>query len=312
MFTVKEMRIGQSILQYRREEVTGFQCRISPGRTMRGIDVPFGFSSDPDGCPFCPGQVESTTPAFPDGKRIRVGESITFPNLFPFARYHIVTSITSSHQVEGFSKEQLLDAFEAQYLKLMTFGGYPSINWNYLPSAGASLAHPHLQGMADDQPSSLLERYLSGSRHYLDRNGRNYWEDWQEHESGTERFLSDDEIHWYAHAVPLGEREVRGILPVSTLDDSTPYLEPLVEGILRMIRLYRDLGTHAFNMSLFFDRQGSNNGFKGFCSMISRINPNGLSLGDSSFMERLHLEPVILTLPEELGNYYTRGGAGKG
>jgi UDPglucose--hexose-1-phosphate uridylyltransferase len=304
MFTVQEIRIGQSVLQYRREDLTGFQSRISPGRTVRGIDVPFRFASDPSGCPFCPGQIESTTPVFPDGTRIRIGESVTFPNLFPFARYHIVTSITESHQVEEISKRQLLDAFEAQYLKLQAFGGYPSINWNYLPSAGASLAHPHLQGMADSSPSYLLERYVSGSLQYLNRYGRTYWDDWCEHENGTARFLSGDEISWYAHAVPLGEREVRGILPVSTLDDSVPYLEPLAEGILGMIRLYGDLGTHAFNLSLFFDKQGGNHGFRAFCSMISRINPNGLSLADSSFMERLHLEPIILTFPEELGNFY--------
>src|SRR5208337_5575318 len=100
MFTVRELRIGQNVLQYRREDLTGFQCRISPGRTTRGIDVPFRFLSDPEGCPFCPGQVERTTPAFPDGTRMRVGESITFPNLFPFARRHVVTAITNSHQVE--------------------------------------------------------------------------------------------------------------------------------------------------------------------------------------------------------------------
>ena len=62
------------------------------------------------------------------------------------------------------------------------------------------------------------------------------------------------------------------------------------------------LGTDAFNMSLFFDKSGSDHGFRAFCSMISRINPNPSSTGDSAFMERLHLEPVIMTLPEDIGN----------
>jgi UDPglucose--hexose-1-phosphate uridylyltransferase len=304
MFTVREIRIGQAVLQYRKEDLTGFQSRISPGRTVRGINGPFSFFSDPVGCPFCPGTVGNTTPVFPDGKRIRIGESVTFPNLFPFSRHHIVTVITRDHQVDAFGKQQLLDAFEAQYLKLQEFGGYPGINWNYLPSAGASIAHPHLQGIADTTPTYLLDRYLSESRRYLKRYGRVYWDDWKEHETESPRFLTGDEISWYAHAVPLGEREVRGILPVSTLEDAAPYFEPLIEGIIEVIWLYRDLGTHAFNMSLFFDEQGNNNGFRAFCSMISRINPNGLSLADSSFMERLHLEPIILSLPEELGNYY--------
>jgi hypothetical protein len=40
--------------------------------------------------------------------------------------------------------------------------------------------------------------------------------------------------------------------------------------------------------------------------MISRINPNPSSTSDSAFMERLHLEPVILTLPEDIGNFYKK------
>jgi hypothetical protein len=38
--------------------------------------------------------------------------------------------------------------------------------------------------------------------------------------------------------------------------------------------------------------------------MIARINPNASSISDTAFMERLHLEPVILTLPEEVGRMF--------
>ena len=70
------------------------------------------------------------------------------------------------------------------------------------------------------------------------------------------------------------------------------------------MRLYRRLGTHALNMSLFFDRQRLGNGFCAFASIISRINPNSTSTSDSAFMERIHQEPVILTMPEELAAVY--------
>ena len=40
--------------------------------------------------------------------------------------------------------------------------------------------------------------------------------------------------------------------------------------------------------------------------MISRINPNPSSTSDSAFMERLHLEPVVMTLPEDLGKFYKK------
>jgi len=56
-------------------------------------------------------------------------------------------------------------------------------------------------------------------------------------------------------------------------------------------------------MAIYFDREKSG-AFRSFCSLISRINPNPLSTSDSAFMERLHNEPVILTLPEDLGRYY--------
>lgn len=308
MFTVKELTVGHSILQYREEQLTGFRCRISPGRTLRGIKILFSYSPDPDGCPFCPEQVSLVTPTFRDGKRIHIGESVTFPNLYPFAEYHTVTAITARHEVDRFSKRQLLDAFEGQFLSLSPYDGYASINWNYLPSAGASLAHPHLQGLSDETPSLLPGRYITQSKRYRDLNGCNYWDDWKDHEAGSERFLFGDEISWYAHAVPLGEREIRGILPVSSLDEALPYIEPLVDGVLSIIDFYRDLGTYAFNLSVFFDKSGSDNGFYAFCSMISRINPNKESLGDSSFMERLHLEPGILTLPEELGRNFRKKG----
>ena len=121
------------------------------------------------------------------------------------------------------------------------------------------------------------------------------------HERNSERYLFGDEICWMAHAVPLGEREVRGVLPVSTLEEFEPYRELFADGLLKVLKLYRRLGTYAFNMSLFFNSRKTDNDFRAFCSMICRINPNASSMSDSAFMERIHLEPVILTLPEELG-----------
>jgi UDPglucose--hexose-1-phosphate uridylyltransferase len=306
MFTVRELRWENSVLQYREEKLTGLRCRISPDRTKRGLDLPYSYSPDRDGCPFCPDQVLSVTPTFPGGNRINIGESVTFPNLYPFASYHTVTVITSEHVVDFFSKKQLNDAFQAQVCSLSKAGGYPSINWNYLPSAGASLAHPHLQGIADEQPPVIAGLYMNNGKRYLERHGICYWDAWRKHEEGSERYLFGDEICWTAHAVPLGEREVRGILPVATLEDSENYLDTLIDGILAVIGLYRELGTHAFNLSLFFEKCGSDHGFRAFCSIISRINPNTRSLADSAFMERLHLEPVILTLPEDLGAWYRK------
>jgi galactose-1-phosphate uridylyltransferase len=306
MFSVREVVTSGGTLQYRTEHLTGLRCRISPSRLNRQIDRSFHLPSTTDGCPFCRDAMMTVTPTFPDGKRIIRGESVTFPNLFPFGEGHIVTVITREHPVMTFSRNQILDALLSQVEALQRYDGYASINWNFLPSAGASLVHPHMQGLSDLHPSRIAEIYFNASRRYREKHGRNYWDVLREEERPSDRYLFGDEILWSAHAVPVGEREVRGILPISTLDEMENYADLLARGILEIISLYRELGTFAFNMSVFFDKIGEDHGFRAFCSMISRINPNPSSTSDSAFMERLHLEPVIMTLPEDLGKFYKK------
>ncbi len=306
MFSVREVVTSRGTLQYREEHLTGFRCRISPDRLKRQIDSALYLPSSADGCPFCRDAVMTVTPTFPDGNRIIRGESVTFPNLFPFGEGHVVTVMTREHAVVTFSRQQVVDALLSQIEALRPVDGYPSINWNFLPSAGASLVHPHMQGLSDSCPSHIVDLYLSASEQYRKTNSRNYWDAVREQEKITDRYLFGEEILWSAHAVPLGEREVRGILPISTLDELENYIDLMAQGILEIISLYRELGTHAFNMSLFFDKKGNDHGFRAFCSMISRINPNPSSTSDSAFMERLHLEPIIMTLPEDLGKFYKK------
>ncbi|MBP1928542.1 galactose-1-phosphate uridylyltransferase [Methanolinea mesophila] len=308
MFSITEIRNSEGVLQFREDHLTGLRCKISPGRLKRGLDAPYVPPPVQAGCPFCKDQILTATPTFPNGERIFVGESVTFPNLFPFAEWHTVTVITRDHLVDRFTVRQLADALTGQVRSLSDARGYPSINWNYLPSAGASIAHPHLQGLVDRRPTVLAEKYLLGSTRYRVRTGRCYWEDLVEGEKDSERYLFGDEITWLASAVPQGEREVRGILPVASLVDFESYVVEFAEGIIRVLEYFRTQGTHSINMSVFFDSHRGDGSFRAFSSMISRINPNGMSLADTAFMERLHLEPVILTLPEELGSNFRKIG----
>jgi len=306
MYSVREVVTSRGTLQYREEHLTGIRCRISPDRLKRQIDQTSYIPSNADGCPFCRDAVFSVTPTFPDGKRIIRGESVTFPNLFPFGEGHVVTVITREHAVAAFSLQQIVDVLLAQIDALQQTDGYASINWNFLPSAGASLVHPHMQGLSDSCPSHIVDSYITASEQFRRKHGRNYWDAVWDQEKSSDRYLFGDEMLWSAHAVPVGEREVRGLLPISTINEMENYADLAARGILEIISLFRELGTHAFNMSLFFDKKGNDHGFRAFCSMISRINPNPLSTSDSAFMERLHLEPVIMTLPEDLGKFYKK------
>ena len=306
MFTISEIAVGTGILQYREERHTGLRCKISPERLKRHIDQSLLPHADSSGCPFCPENVLTVTPTFSDNRRVTRGESVTFPNLFPFAEWHTVTVITRQHMVLEFSLRQISDALFAQIETLQRFDGYPSINWNFLPSAGASLVHPHLQGLSDRRPSTLAERYMRASDQYRNNNKETYWDAVRRQERDSERYLFGDEIFWYAQGVPLGEKEIRGILPVSSIAELENFVDRLAKDLLTVISLYQKLGTYSFNMSIFFDKMGEDHGFSAFCTFISRINPNPQSTSDSAFMERLHLEPVILTLPEDIGKYFRK------
>lgn len=297
-------------VRFREEHATGIRCRISTTRNERMINHPERpfYDADPVPCPFCPERVCTETPVFPNGSRIMVGESVTFPNLYPFAHCHVVTVITREHNPTGFTAQQIRDALSGQVQALSACEGYPAINWNHLPSAGASMVHPHMQGIADSKPSFLTERYLQAGRDLLAEKKINYWKYFRENEADSPRYLFGDDICWCAAPVPIGEKEIRGYLPVATIEEFETYIEPAAEGILRVIRFFESTGSFAFNMAIRFDCVKNDGSFRAFISMIARINPNPKSTSDSAFMERMHFEPVVMTLPEHLGEMYRTAG----
>src|SRR5512137_72252 len=231
MFSVREVVTSRGTLQYREEHFTRLRCRISPDRLKRQIDQTVYIPPNADGCPFCRDAVFSVTPTFPNGSRLTRGESVTFPNLFPFGEGHVVTVITREHTVVEFTRQQITDALHSQVDALRFANGYASINWNFLPSAGASLVHPHMQGLSDSRPSRIVDLYLGASQQYRKDHNRNYWEAIRAEETESGRYLFGDEILWTAHAVPIGEREVRGILPISSLGEMAGYVDVMAQGI---------------------------------------------------------------------------------
>lgn len=295
----------KNTLLYREEDLTGHSCRISPERIERGIDHGVFLQENAVNCPFCPELREKVTPVFPKGDRIKIGESLTFPNLFPFSLWHTVTIVSSAHTTSEFSQKQISDALSGQFESLKDINGFPSINWNYLPSAGASILHSHMQGICDPRPTQFVKRYLSREQEFFWKHGFSYSDYVIDHEVNSSRFLFGDEIFWYAHPVPVGEREIRALLPFSHLSELHSYLDTLASGVRKIIEFYKESGSFAFNMSIFFDSEERKNcGFNAFLSMIARINPSPAGTSDSAYMERLHNEPVIMTLPEDLGRSF--------
>ncbi|MDD1724484.1 MAG: galactose-1-phosphate uridylyltransferase [Methanospirillum sp.] len=304
MFHTNRYEHSRGFIEYRTELLTGIKSRICPERLKRGIGRPDIPDYPDEGCPFCPDLVLEATPAFPDGRRVQIGECITFPNLFPFSSYHIVSVISRDHVVRRFSARQIRDALSAQVQVLSEVPGYVSINWNYLPSAGASLPHPHLQGLADPVPDTLPQKYLDGSKQYYSQYGISWWGVLKNKETETSRRLKGTNLFWYAHFVPIGEKEIRCILPCTTVSDFKGHIPDFAEDLIRILDFFQDMGNNAWNMSVFFGTETDRAFFSAFATIIVRINPNSLCTSDTAFMEKLHFEPVILTLPEDLGKLW--------
>ncbi|MCP1662975.1 MULTISPECIES: galactose-1-phosphate uridylyltransferase [Methanocalculus] len=309
LFSCIEIHSAPSPIQYRREYATGLCCRISPYRGVRGINAhidSLAYQYEAAGCPFCRSQIFEATEPFSDGEWITRGESVTLPNRYPYADLHTVTIITEAHMAPSFSARQLSDALAGSATSLVDYPGYPSINWNFLPSSGASLLHPHLQGIADPMPTALCMRYLEASAHTADGD---YWELFCEEELHGSRHLFGEllgeEPVWFASPVPIGECEIRGILPVRTIAEFLSITDRFATDLERIISLYRGLGFYALNMGIFFQKTGSSGerGMHAFSSIIARINPNPDAISDSAFMERISGEPIVMTLPEDIPGY---------
>ena len=305
-FSIEQLDIPEVHIEFREEVYTGFRSRIVPSRIRQVLPAAPHSHDEVDTCPFCSPRLLTVTPTFPDGTRLCRGESVTFPNRHPFARFHTVTVVTQNHRVVSFSHDQIADALHAQVEILSKSSGFPSINWNYLVSAGASLTHPHMQGQVDLRPDYFLKRYLEASDSYFRDYGTTYREDCIACTRLSPRHLFGDSLFWYAHPVPVGERDIRCLLPITRISSFEPYIDSFAYGLLRILDFYQRIGTEAFTMSLFFDETNKEHNAQhfAFCTIIARINPNRNSQSDSTYMERIHHEPVILTSPENLGKEF--------
>jgi galactose-1-phosphate uridylyltransferase len=269
------------------------------------------------------------TPCFPDQlipeKRLRVGSAVLFPNLYPFGEHHAIAVFSEEHDLalDEFSPKIIYDCVLGcvEYLRRVQCKDrdvrYGSINWNYMPPAGGSIIHSHLQVLADRGPTRLQEKLISSSETYYRKYGSSYWHDLVE----TERKLHERLIHaggsvtWLASYAPQGNNEVLGVLhelsSIVEMDEGS--LEELSIGISRVLKGYRRLGVESLNMSLVSGPLDSTLDYYSLnLRMNSRPRLEEYYTSDCGFMERIQLESVIESRPEEvakrLRSYFSSQG----
>jgi galactose-1-phosphate uridylyltransferase len=248
----------------------------------------------------------------PEG-RVVVGEAVLFPNLFPVAQLHAVVRLGAAHDrplaaSEPAAFRDALDAslsFLRGHVEAVPAVRFVTIDGNFLPPGGASLAHPHLQIVGGDAPCGWLERVQPLARHWLETHGCCYWSSLLATERAAgERFVADTgPVGWVASFSPDGSNEVLGILPTRRhfLELDQHDVAALAAGLAAVLRGYGAMGLSTYNLAIYSAPLGASS--EELCCLvrvISRQNFYENYRTDDYFLQKLLRTELILTPPERL------------
>ena len=327
-----KFRSEYKLVEYRQDPLTGSQSRLSLDRVKRvrqteqlGLDLRRIVEGSRGACFFCPENIDSDTPMFPPdlcpAGRIRRGECVVFPNLFPFAEFHAVGTLTEHHflDIDEFTPEMLAYNLEAarEYIgligRLAPEARYPMWVWNHLPPSGASIVHPHVQILVEREPapevSVILER---GERYFLSR-GANFWLDLIELERNLEqRYIGEnDSLAVLASYAPRGNREVQLVFKdVGNLADINPkQAMDFATAVVKVLRCMKEMGVNSFNVITYSAAAGENPEYHRLSArIVSRpVFHQAFYTGDCGFMERFFDVWVIESMPEDVARLMRAG-----
>ncbi|MEM0083475.1 MAG: hypothetical protein QXQ03_00460 [Candidatus Nezhaarchaeales archaeon] len=281
---MRNFELEEQVLERRFDPLTGLSTFIARGRfqyvekyfkTDRHLLEELAELTKPT-CPFCPERVDSLTSKFPKNVvpegRIKVGSCIAFPSLHAHADFNAVIVLGSKHLAypkelgantlaEGFQAG--LEALKVAY-KANPELSYGTIIMNYLPPAGSSIIHPHMQALASNTPFNYQRLLLSRSYEYYVQTSRSYWADLINYEKKAgERLIAEGEhLVWLAPFAPLRFLEVWGLFkePLAPSDIEPDHIRELAYELSRILEFYEDRGIICINLALlipsFKDAQG--------------------------------------------------------
>ncbi len=316
----KDMAAKTIPLEIRKDPLTGRTARICHFRKLQWDmpDLEALVAKTQKGCPFCPDAVMTATPCFPRDLipqgRMTLEDLVLFPNLAPYDALGAVVTLGSRHHIPmaEIPEATLYKGFRLAmaYFRRIDAIGHPEsvyaiANWNYMPPAGSSIIHPHLQVFATASAPNLMRQELEAARAYARATGSNYWEDLVrvEEEAGR-RFLGRiGRISWMSAFAPMG---VAGdVLAVvhdapSTLDLTDGDLRDLARGLIRLMAGYDAMGLYSFNMNFFTGaRSDAHARFHVLFSPRTYFNP-ALGTPDAAALRSLFNETLCMAFPEEI------------
>ena len=276
-------------------------------------------------CPFCADKVQVVTPCFPKDLiaegRLQKDDMLIFPNIAPYDSIGAVATFGARHYVPmtEFTPALMASAFgfALDFFRRIESTGHPEsvyhiINWNYMPPAGSSLIHPHLQVFSTSTAPNLMRQELEASRHYLDSHGSCFWEDLVAAEIKTgERYLGKiGRTHWMTAFAPMGVAgDVLAVLEGarSTLDLGAQDLQDIAAGLAKVIAEYDKMGIYSFNMN-FFTGSKTDDHFRFHLLFSPRTFFNQkLGTPDVGALRNLFNETLCMAYPEEINDMLKQG-----
>jgi UDPglucose--hexose-1-phosphate uridylyltransferase len=266
-------------IEVRRNPVTGRTCRITFSRAderepgVASLPDPPPFAGDRSGCPFCQGQLSARTPRLVPGLcaagRMQKGQSVLFPNLFPYGSHSAVSLFDDQHFVEigTASPDSYADCllncrdYFERVLEHDPASIHLAITQNHLPSAGGSLLHPHLQLNADPVASNHHRFLQERAAAYLRRSGSRLFSAYLEHElKDSSRYIGrTGPWEWLAAFAPEGFFEIWAIYPgaCSIYQVGVEDWQALARGVIQAQMFYRSLNRNGYNLGLLSIEDGA-------------------------------------------------------
>jgi galactose-1-phosphate uridylyltransferase len=265
-------------------------------------------------CPFCKPGVYEKTPKFPEKivpeGRIERGESILFPNAFPYDAHSAVAVVGDDHYraIDAFPEKVLADAFSAAIAYIEKVFEYDdtavhhSISMNYMPSAGGSIIHPHIQVIAGDTPTTYQREFTEAARRYREDTGAFFFDELirQEKETG-DRFIEEtDGVTWLSSFAPKGIAEFLAVFastePLISLDAAA--MDAFCRGLTRVLAYLGSRNFASFNLAAY-SALSQDSPYPTHARVVPRTTLPPLGASDINYLELLHDEVLTIITPED-------------
>ena len=295
-------------LEIRWDPLTGESCRLLPAGSLpqpEQQDLDELSAQTRHRCPFCAERIKTTTPRFAHAVcregRFRRGEALLFPNLVPYAKWSSVSVYSPRRhllRLDELTPSLIADNLLAQItfacavLRHDPSSRWVSVNANQMPPSGSSIFHPHLQGSANPEPTTV-QRLLADF-------GASSVREYVELERQSERWItSTGRVEWLASFAPVGPAEIRAVITdaASPEELDEPAVLELAHGISDALRLYAALGFQSFNLALLgVPRTAARPAL--LLRLVGRAYFGPQLRSDAMWSERLHAEAATDLAPE--------------